>query len=51
MDKLNHSEIDTSLGYSEIDENLMRVDFPTAYEFGKVAKRLKKKSAISSVRC
>jgi integrase len=42
MDKLHHSEIETSLGYAKIDKNDIEYDFPTSYECGEVAKKLQK---------
>ena len=40
MDKLDHTEIDTALLYSKIKKNEVKNAFPSAYEYGEVAKKV-----------
>ena len=40
MDKLDHTEIDTALLYSKIKTNEVKNAFPSAYEYGEVAKKV-----------
>ena len=49
--KLHHTKLDMSDYYSSIDTNVIEKDFPTAYEVGAVAKKLKEKSKSDHLKC